>query len=996
MKLKAKPLVSMVCALAMCAAMLPAQVLADNQPEETPASTAVSSADKSVTIDKTASDEYLNTSLETNVTLTVSGQETKDKVAVLFVFDKSTSTDVRNAAQDLIGELAKKDNTDIKFAIVNFDANAAVTTQVEGGSGWLDFDGSQADSYDQYFGYAGKSGTNYHTGLLAAKDLLASPDIAGHDVYLITVSDGITYIWNDGDSPKTTWSNLDIQQAAGSATQNGASTWEFKYKDANGIHGFEYLYDGGIEDFLTIAESAYNQTKEAGLFYNNGTSLQEGTKVSIFEATCVDSKVTALGTTAGYKEVGADGKTLGELQPVSDVNYLIAPEAASYKTAVAFQELVTMMEESGNGNHIYALCAPENDQNDQWASNPYGKELMGYLAGLTDTAVDNSPITNSTAADTFQDIKNEIMYAIESGSITDVIGSNFDLASLSSFNLTVGGVAMDKVVDTDSNTITFYAPEDSQHTTALYTLTYDPSNVGGEQFTLAINTPVEKDKPLNLTYTVKLVNVEQEAGVYSVPTNESATLTYQPSVGSSEESLTFPVPIVKYRVAQVRPADITIYQGGNNGYEGVMGETEISGSDSLPEPGYYINLPEDVNTALKDAGLADGDTPAELSEHISISTVDEQSKWSIASYGKTYSQALGQYIYAITPDKDTETAPFRLNFIAEDGEVYDEDNFSPAKYGALNATYTMQIYPELVNSHQVVITVTVGDNTYSCIMTTKTGDLNIRYVTGDQDSVVTSSFTSVEEASKKDNPNKTALDKAYVIRDEDTKFFINDSDVDVTETEGFADVSLLFDDIVTDGNTEGASDYYSMLTDKAVDEAAEGMQDVKYEAKYLDLVDANNGNVWLTPSEKVTIYWPYPDGTDANTTFKLVHFKDLDREMNLKDVAAEIESAEIETLTVTTDAYGISFQTDSFSPYVLLWDNSQSTTVIGTPTPDEHPDIAEAIANGTWGQPTPTPAPAVIPQTSDDMPITLLIGAAGVAAAGIVVLVILRKRKRNQ
>ena len=109
-----------------------------------------------------------------------------------------------------------------------------------------------------------------------------------------------------------------------------------------------------------------------------------------------------------------------------------------------------------------------------------------------------------------------------------------------------------------------------------------------------------------------------------------------------------------------------------------------------------------------------------------------------------------------------------------------------------------------------------------------------------------------------DNPNKTALDKAYVIRDKDTKFFINDSDVDVTETEGFADVSLLFDDIVTDGNTEGASDYYSMLTDKAVDEAAEGMQEVKYEAKYLDLVDANNGNVWLTPSEKVTIYWPYP------------------------------------------------------------------------------------------------------------------------------------------
>ena len=34
-----------------------------------------------------------------------------------------------------------------------------------------------------------------------------------------------------------------------------------------------------------------------------------------------------------------------------------------------------------------------------------------------------------------------------------------------------------------------------------------------------------------------------------------------------------------------------------------------------------------------------------------------------------------------------------------------------------------------------------------------------------------------------------------------------------------------------------------------------------------------------------------------------------------------------------------------------------------TPTPDDHPDIAEAIENGTWG--TPTPKPAAIPQTGD-------------------------------
>ena len=67
-----------------------------------------------------------------------------------------------------------------------------------------------------------------------------------------------------------------------------------------------------------------------------------------------------------------------------------------------------------------------------------------------------------------------------------------------------------------------------------------------------------------------------------------------------------------------------------------------------------------------------------------------------------------------------------------------------------------------------------------------------------------------------------------------------------------------------------------------------------------------------------------------------------------------------------------------------------------TPTPaptDEHPDIAEGIANGTWGStPTPKPTTSTLPQTSDSLPLTALIVVLVVAAAAIVVLVVLRKR----
>lgn len=70
---------------------------------------------------------------------------------------------------------------------------------------------------------------------------------------------------------------------------------------------------------------------------------------------------------------------------------------------------------------------------------------------------------------------------------------------------------------------------------------------------------------------------------------------------------------------------------------------------------------------------------------------------------------------------------------------------------------------------------------------------------------------------------------------------------------------------------------------------------------------------------------------------------------------------------------------------------------------NDHPDIEQAKQDGTWGQATATPAPTAtaapasgsvntVPQTGDEMPLTVLGGAAALAAAAMVVL-ILRKRR---
>lgn len=212
----------------------------------------------------------------------------------------------------------------------------------------------------------------------------------------------------------------------------------------------------------------------------------------------------------------------------------------------------------------------------------------------------------------------------------------------------------------------------------------------------------------------------------------------------------------------------------------------------------------------------------------------------------------------------------------------------------------------------------------------------------------------------------------------DTVYTVNDSDVKVVDGRP----SLLVDEIVSTDNSASGSDYRGVLVDKAVKLVGEGFQNVATQAKYLDLVDAANGNTWIQTDSNVTIYWPYPQGTDANTKFRLVHFDGLDREMTADEVMDAINKNEpVVVKDLVTDQYGIRFETDSFSPFVLVWDNTQTTTVTEE---DDHPDIAEAIANGTWGQPTPTPAPAVVPQTGDNMPVMLLVILAVVAAGAIV------------
>lgn len=449
---------------------------------------------------------------------------------------------------------------------------------------------------------------------------------------------------------------------------------------------------------------------------------------------------------------------------------------------------------------------------------------------------------------------------------------------------------------------------------------------------------------------------------------------------------------------KVQPAEITVYKGGDDGYEGVSTENgSLKGSNSLPEPGYYFDLPKDVNEAFQAIGL---DQPTDLSKYIKVdySSPTDPRHWTLEQYGKTDSSAYDKFIYRINRESDEK--PFRLNFTHIDDEgkeiIYTEDTFDLEEAGTLSYEYTMKIYNGLTDDVIITINVPKGNGqpkkTFRCKMTPVDSKLNVRYVSGSQDSVVTGAVTDIKDASDQEDPNQKALKNAYVLPAEDTVFYINDSKIDVTDE---AAPSLLFDAIVSSKEAGTTVDYEQLLTDKAVEKTGVSFTNLESQAHYLDLVDANNGNTWLKPSNNVTVYWPYPDGTDADTKFYLVHFDGVDRDMDIENIQGKIDASTLEVMDLTTDEYGIRFETDSFSPYVLLWEKEVPSQ------PEEGGSSEQPAPTAT---PAPTPAPsaqpvaapvttAAIPQTGDALPVVPLAATALIAGAALAVLTFLRKRR---
>ena len=187
-----------------------------------------------------------------------------------------------------------------------------------------------------------------------------------------------------------------------------------------------------------------------------------------------------------------------------------------------------------------------------------------------------------------------------------------------------------------------------------------------------------------------------------------------------------------------------------------------------------------------------------------------------------------------------------------------EDYFEPKLVGDVYKNYIVSIYGGENSTDGIIAGV---DEKHYQILTGE-GVLTVRAVENDQ-------ATAVKP--EQDSPTTAAEGSAVAVAPADTVYTLNDTGVVLPSGHS---VSLLFDEIIT-------SDGIDRMTplEEKVDEFLNGAdENRRYEIKYLDLVDANNGNAWVKSSKGVDIYWGYPEGTDSSTQFTLLHFSGLHRD----------------------------------------------------------------------------------------------------------------------
>ena len=438
---------------------------------------------------------------------------------------------------------------------------------------------------------------------------------------------------------------------------------------------------------------------------------------------------------------------------------------------------------------------------------------------------------------------------------------------------------------------------------------------------------------------------------------------------------------------KIAPMNLTVYVGGD-GYHGVIGEDGKFAANDLPEIGFYLTLPDDINAML---GGTD-ENPVDLSDKLQLTLDDDNGtkrSWSLEMYSDESKSRVMEnghrvYVYKLRQIDDGEETVPRVQFTRADGSVMTESKFQALLTDQFR-NYKISVYQGLLDEQIYKATFTTTDGqTFTRPIKLGTGTLKVR---GNNDTT----YRAIENNTI---PSVNPQEKDIMLvstAQTDTQYYINNSGISASSdgvklmVDHSLDDALLSAYINRTSNTEGK---YS------------------YQFRYLDLVDTLNGNTYVTmgAGQKMNLYWPVPSDAKSNSEFRVIHFKGIDRDSDV-DVNELLTTRIPEELTCETVTIGgqkfVKFAVDSFSPFALLYEKDTSTPTQpsggeapnqpGTPdtpvTPNQ-PNTSDVPSNP--GTPDRTP------KTGDTMNLALWISLMGLSLAGLFIsLVVVKKRTRR-
>ena len=369
-------------------------------------------------------------------------------------------------------------------------------------------------------------------------------------------------------------------------------------------------------------------------------------------------------------------------------------------------------------------------------------------------------------------------------------------------------------------------------------------------------------------------------------------------------------------IISIVPADLTAYTGGSGGYESVVGPGETTGDSTLPRPVFRV-VSSPVNTNVEGFiftnTIKDADGTLVSSHSWNLEPVD------VVEDGEQYYRFVGT---------DGSTPDVRFQFTDVDGNATTDGEFSLKEEEELYKQFRISIYSGAAEGQTNTVTVTYNNDPYTPVI--GFGELTVR---------ATAEEKPVSEVLLS-KPESVAPGKAVAVVDADTVFTLGGTDVVLSnKNDGFSP-SLLFDGIIDEDGTKRTEALLARI---------DGATTENSQARYLDLVDPNNGNAWIASSKGVTIYWALPEGVPEDAEIAVWHFKGLHRDADGSGFDIdEVENVTPEKVEFSRDGSSIVFHVDKggFSPFVLTWEAPDEPDTPVTPPSTRYYEITATAGEG--------------------------------------------------